>query len=285
MFFQLEVDANTLVHQLNKSASDMPNAAMTRWMAWIHLFDFNVVHVPGKRHTAPDALSRKPINPKDLEEMNDEEDVDEMIDGAFFQVFCVNAFATREIESDDPDLDGTYSRESINIALILTKLRKLEGISHSEYRRLKRKSRLFCVKDRLLFRQERVGGPMQRVIDDPEARERIIKACHLELGHRGAEGTYDLIRRRWWWDGVYSQVALRVRQCPACNLRNGYQVPGPMTVPKSLTVGQRWYVDGLHVTGNLSLMVAREGLSRWPEARVFKMAAKNITSHQIAKFI
>jgi hypothetical protein len=30
IYFQLETDANTLVHQLNKAASDLPNSVMTR---------------------------------------------------------------------------------------------------------------------------------------------------------------------------------------------------------------------------------------------------------------
>src|SRR6266487_3883028 len=47
--FVLELDANTLVAQLNRSASDLPGALVTGWIAWIRLFDFDVKHVPGNR--------------------------------------------------------------------------------------------------------------------------------------------------------------------------------------------------------------------------------------------
>src|SRR5262249_30771006 len=58
--FYVELDANTVVAQLNLPSNDLPGAVVTRWLAWIRLFDFDVIHVPGKRHTAADGLSRRP---------------------------------------------------------------------------------------------------------------------------------------------------------------------------------------------------------------------------------
>ena len=40
--FILETDANALVAQLNRSGTDLPGALVTRWIAWIQLFDFEV---------------------------------------------------------------------------------------------------------------------------------------------------------------------------------------------------------------------------------------------------
>jgi hypothetical protein len=71
--FVLELAANALVAQLNRSASDLPGALVTRWIAWIQLFDFTVRHVPGTKHTAADGLSRRP---RVEGEMEDEQDVD-----------------------------------------------------------------------------------------------------------------------------------------------------------------------------------------------------------------
>ena len=58
--FVLETDANVLVAQLNRSATDLPGSLVTRWIAYIRLFDFEVRHVPGKKHTAADGLSQRP---------------------------------------------------------------------------------------------------------------------------------------------------------------------------------------------------------------------------------
>lgn len=52
--FILETGANTLVHQLNGSGTGLPGVLMTRWFAWIRLFDFEMRHVPKMRHRSPE---------------------------------------------------------------------------------------------------------------------------------------------------------------------------------------------------------------------------------------
>ena len=61
----LETDANVLVAQLNWSATDLPGSLVMRWIAYIRLFDFEVWHVPGKKHTAVDGLSQRPHTESD----------------------------------------------------------------------------------------------------------------------------------------------------------------------------------------------------------------------------
>src|SRR5260221_11511406 len=41
-------------------ALDLPNVAMTRWIAYIQLFTFKIQHNPGVMHRVPDGLSRRP---------------------------------------------------------------------------------------------------------------------------------------------------------------------------------------------------------------------------------
>ena len=76
--FRLETDANTLVAQLSRASTDLPGALVTRWIAWIQLFDFEVVHVKGSRNTAADGLSRRPRQPKDSGH-DEDTDIDEFI--------------------------------------------------------------------------------------------------------------------------------------------------------------------------------------------------------------
>jgi hypothetical protein len=66
-----------LVAQLNRAATDYPGALITRWLAWIRLFDFKVRHVPGKQHTAADALSQRPRHPEDTKSDEEEEDIND----------------------------------------------------------------------------------------------------------------------------------------------------------------------------------------------------------------
>ena len=57
--------------QLNKIATDLPWTLVTLWIAWIRLFDFNVCHMPGTKHTAADGLSRYPCGEREVEEKED----------------------------------------------------------------------------------------------------------------------------------------------------------------------------------------------------------------------
>jgi len=72
--FVVEIDARTLVHQLNLPASDLPGSVVNRWLAWIRLFNFDIKHVAGKKHGGPDGLSRR----KQSEDDSDDDDSDEL---------------------------------------------------------------------------------------------------------------------------------------------------------------------------------------------------------------
>ena len=57
--FIIKINVNILIIQFNRSAVDLSETLMTRWLTWIHLFDFDVRHVLDKRYTATDELFRK----------------------------------------------------------------------------------------------------------------------------------------------------------------------------------------------------------------------------------
>jgi hypothetical protein len=55
-----ETNVETPAAQLNRSASDVPGALVIGWLAWIHLFDFDVRRASGEKYTAIDGLSQRP---------------------------------------------------------------------------------------------------------------------------------------------------------------------------------------------------------------------------------
>jgi hypothetical protein len=122
-------------------------------------------------------------------------------------------------------------------------------------------------------------------VDDPAARTSIVATCHDDQGHRSVEGTYAIVRKRYWWDGVYRDVYKYCKACLECLYYNGTRRPGPMQLLPTPRVGERWYGDAVHLEKGVSLFIVREALSRWPEARVFNHSSKDITSKQIAKFL
>lgn len=58
----------------------VPGALLVRWIGWIRLFDFEVKHVPCKKHTATDRLSRRVATYQEMKEEAEEEDIDDFID-------------------------------------------------------------------------------------------------------------------------------------------------------------------------------------------------------------
>jgi hypothetical protein len=114
------------------------------------LFDFEVRHVPGNKHTAADGLSRRPrTESDDIDEAN-EVDIDDFIDAE------INAFQVMPaiVEDQDEDLlESGYSEESWRIARYLTTLKKPDGMNRTEFRSFKRRALQFAVTDSNLYRR------------------------------------------------------------------------------------------------------------------------------------
>ena len=105
IFFRLEINTNTLVYQLNKIASDLPNSAITRQITQIHLFNFEVVYILGKKYSVVDTLLRRLAIVEDIQEIEEEGDVEDIIDRQFFKTFYVNAFYVLVFQAEHIDLD------------------------------------------------------------------------------------------------------------------------------------------------------------------------------------
>jgi len=102
----LETDASVLVAQLNQSATDLPGALVTRWIAYIWLFDFEVRHVPRTKHTAADGLSRRPRTESDDIDKANEVDIEDFIDAK------LNAFSLAPVTAQEDLLTDGYSEDS-----------------------------------------------------------------------------------------------------------------------------------------------------------------------------
>ena len=78
--FILKTDAKILIAQFNRSNIDFSDALLTRWIAWIRLFDFNVRHVKNKKHIAADELSRRFAIEEKRQTINKKMNIDEWIE-------------------------------------------------------------------------------------------------------------------------------------------------------------------------------------------------------------
>lgn len=289
--FTLETDANVLVAQLNRGATDLPGALVTRWLAWIRLFDFDVRHVPGKKHTAADGLSRRPRLERDS---NPETDIDDFIASELecLQIAQIyTASATSSSSSDDESsrlasvLEGhNWSEKSRKIALYLTTLKRPHGLSAKEFSAFKQEALRFLVQRKTLFRRQTKNTVQTRVVDDLKERALILKQLHDEAGHKGREATYRKIADRYYWKDCYKDCSAFVRSCDRCQLFEGKPKPEALFATWSSAVWQRVGVDIIYMpprAGKKFLVVARCDLSGWVEGRPLASA----TAANVAKFI
>lgn len=280
--FTLEVDSETVVAQLNRSATDLPGALVNQWLAWIRLFDFTVRHVKGTKHGAPDGLSRRPPSPTNSSnESLSEEDFDARI---LADLSLIVARINPLVESEsDRILDAIFSDESEKIARWLTRLQKPPGLVGSSLTAFKKKACKHLVQDDQLYRRRRTGEQPALVIDDLERRRAILRACHEELGHRGRESTYHHIKRRYHWEGLYLDVVKHIKTCPECQARDPVRIEEPLQATMMSQLFRRINMDVTYMPpadGKSLLVVARDDLSHWVEARPLRAN----TSKAVAQF-
>ncbi|KAH6985152.1 hypothetical protein EDB80DRAFT_531153, partial [Ilyonectria destructans] len=61
------------------------------------------------------------------------------------------------------------------------------------------------------------------VVDDNSTRKALISNIHQEGGHKGREVTYNLINKRYFWPGLWSQVKDAVACCPVCQMHTPWR--------------------------------------------------------------
>ena len=112
--FRIDVDAKFLIEMVKQP--DLPNAPMTRWIAYIALFDYVMNHVPADKHAGVDGLSRRKRAPEDSDEEDAEEYLDKFMGSASIQVCSVpsliNFLSTESLHAYRPTrLDNNFFKD------------------------------------------------------------------------------------------------------------------------------------------------------------------------------
>lgn len=280
--FIIETDAATLISQLNRSSTDMPGSVMNRWLGTILLWDFEIIHRPGKHNVIADALSRYPQpegwTPPDLPEDNLEPFMDYMVakhdEGSVFTI------------TEERILDESFSEYSEEIARFLLSGRKPERLLA---RRLKqawiKRARTFFVKGNLLFKKSTPNLAIRRVIDDQAIQRALVWEVHRHLCHKGIQATNAAIQARFWWEGQFQTVKEELKRCGVCAAKQGARLQASLKISNPRTIFERWTVDITYMPVSKYrkefLCVAREYASGYPEARALRKA----DSKSVAKFL
>ncbi|GFS68723.1 transposon Tf2-6 polyprotein [Trichonephila clavipes] len=174
-----------------------PSGRLARWALRLQEHDFDVKYKTGKKHSDADALSRNPVE--------------------------------EETETPDKFLAVTTS---MNLAMEQKKdqdLAKLKLLSNSS------KNEEFRFIDGILCRKNfDPDGKLWLPVIPKHLRADILRHFHdaPTAGHLGFAKTYDRIRKRFYWPGMYRNVVRYVMHCRECQRRKSVpQRPPGRLVP------------------------------------------------------
>ena len=105
---------------------NLSGSVVVRWIAWIHLFDFDIRHVLGIKNTVADGLSRQLVTKKDIKEAENN-NTDKFLDAQFLSIsrvsliiadlgeqpeeFKINLVEIGDKEDDDGNILKTLEEE------------------------------------------------------------------------------------------------------------------------------------------------------------------------------
>ncbi|UYV68861.1 hypothetical protein LAZ67_6001298, partial [Cordylochernes scorpioides] len=231
-----------------------PCGKLARWALRLQEFDVTVVHKSGRKHQDADCLSRSPLNCS--------EDIEEDIPC----IVALQNFGREQMK--DPDLTkiaDKIQQETSNKSFI-----KINDTLHKKN-----------------------YDPMGRewlLVVPRHLRPEILRNLHDSptSGHLGFTKTYDRIRKKLYWPGMYRNVRKYVAHCPDCQRRKRQpQLPSGLLqpIPVPIAAFEKVGMDLLgrfptSMVGNRWIIVCTDYLTKFAITK----ALPTSESVEVAKF-
>ena len=111
-----------------------------------------------------------------------------------------------------------YVGEDLVLGKYLASLKRPGGLTDAEYAHLRKKAKSFFIRDGYLYKKgKRVP---RRVVGLRKQKLAVVEGSHDEIGHRGRVATFEHVRRRYQWKGMYTDVEEWVKTCEECQRRS-----------------------------------------------------------------
>lgn len=187
--FIIITDHQALLSVLSKTS---PSARITRWALALQEFDCSIVHVPGRSHMAPDALSRLDTLAT-LVPINQSIWLSKQADDAFCSTTISHITSLKSSEVDSPHIDG-FQLDHSGILVLHT------------------------------------AGQAARIVVPLSLVDKVLELVHGAHGaHQGINRTTALIAQSYFWPGWRRSVSDYVNSCASCQQR---KTPIKKTLPR-----------------------------------------------------
>ena len=127
----------------------------------------------------------------------------------------------------------------------------------------------------------------QRVICDKETQRKLMKEFHESLwaGHRSVWATFTKLKERYWWKGMYKDIAQYVETCEVCQMYSNVRHRDGLQPTYPPAMHYKWVVDLVTMPLGIWQMryvaLAREDLTNQVEGR----ALRTKSTESICKFL
>ena len=240
--FQVFTDNNPLTYVLTTAKLD---ATGHRWVAALSNYTFSITYKPGKGHVDADALSRiKWPEAIDI----DSQTVHAVCKGVQaphgkVETLCQGAQTVDALCQDNtsPGMtplqwcqaqakDPAIHQITDHIQNKTIKHLKIQGDMPSDLKALIRLKKQLILKQGVLYRKVTPtdAKPRLQLILPPSHRNKAIEGCHDQVGHLGQDRVLELLRDRFYWPGMYIDVASYLNSCPRCLRRKTQADQAPL---------------------------------------------------------
>lgn len=125
--------------------------------------------------------------------------------GSLMQLNCKDLF-----QAQDTDPTIAPVKQALNGSPLFSSDNPTSTLLNKETSKL-------VIKDHLLYRKiERHGTEVHQLVLPKEYVSMVLKSLHDESGHLGMDKTLDLIRDRFYWPKMGSEVEQYVKNCGQC---------------------------------------------------------------------
>ena len=308
--FEVYTDNNPLTYVLTSAKLD---ATTQRWVAALASFNFDIYYRSGKHNVDADSLSRI----KWPESTNDilanrricvhinKQTISAICQGVkipygFSEILCLQSTVIPQ-EYLNVDCGMTHS-DWVNAQAECSQIKFLvERIQNKEIKKLNKKtlkeqcSGIFpylkyipqlLVKEDLLYRKihsnKGKSTHLLQLVLPPSLIPQALVGCHDEVGHLGSDKSLQLLRERFFWPSMQSDVTSHIGHCRNCLARKGTALKAPLcpiTATKPLELVHMDYLKLEPSKGNIeNVLVITDHYTRFAQAYPSKTQTAQATA-------